>query len=133
MGAEIFAFLKDWIVPLVSLGVSIWFASAAKRDADRAQTILKNINDAVDGWQRQIMGSTANILDSLPQVIEGRATLARIEAAKALTEGLQAAIHEIARNPQPGAAGHTQEQNLKTLVSQLNELLGNMSKVKSAP
>jgi len=52
---------------------------------------------------------------------------ARIAAAKALTEGIQSAIHEIARNPLPGAAGHTQEQNLKTLVSQLNDLLTKMS------
>jgi hypothetical protein len=124
---DLVSFLKDWILPVLSFVLSIWFAASAKRDAERADSILKNINDAVDGWQRQIMSSTANILDSLPQVVQGKATLARVDAAKALTEGIQSAIHEIARNPQPGAAGHTQEQNLKTLVSQLNDLLTKMS------
>ena len=129
---DLIALLKDWILPIGSLVVSIWFAASARRDAERADSILKNINSAVDGWQRQIMSSTANILDSLPQVVQGRAMLARVDAAKALTEGIQSAIHEIAKNPQPGAAGHTQEQNLKTLVSQLNELLTAMSRPPNA-
>ncbi len=128
-------FLKDWVVPLVSLGLSIWFASSAKRDADRAQSVLTAINNAVEGWQRQIMSSTANILDSLPQVVEGKATLARVEAAQALTQGIQAAIHHMAANPMPGAAGHTQEQQLRILVAQLNELLSQMAcaSPRSAP
>lgn len=129
---DIVSALKDWILPIGSLLLSIWFAASANHDAQQADAILKNINAAVDGWQRQIMSSTANILDSLPQVVEGRATQARIDAAKALTEGIQAAIHEIARNPQGGAPGHTQTENLKTLVTQLNELLLSMAVAKDA-
>lgn len=125
------SFLKDWILPMGSLLLSIWFAASAKHDAQQADAILKNINAAVDGWQRQIMSSTANILDSLPQVVEGRATQARIDAAKALTEGIQAAIHEIALNPKGGAPGLTQNENLKTLVTQLNELLSTMAVAKT--
>ena len=126
-GNQIITWLKDWIVPLFSLSLSLWFAATAKRDASRAEDILKKINDAVEGWQQKIMGSTVNILDSLPQVVEGRVTMARINAAQALTQGIQQAIHEISVNPQPGAAGHTQEQTLKVLVAQLNELLEKMT------
>jgi hypothetical protein len=132
LSTDFITFLKDWVLPIGSLVLSIWFAASARRDAQQADKILKNINDAVDGWQRQIMSSTANILDSLPQVVEGRATMARIDAAKALTEGIQSAIHEIAKNPQPGASGHTQNENVKTLVSQLNDLLSKMVASKTS-
>ena len=124
---ELVNFLKDWVIPIVSLALSIWFAASAKRDAERAQQVLDGVNDAVEGWQKQIMASTANILDSLPQVVAGRATLARVEAAKALTEGIQVALHTIAGNPQPGAAGYTQNENLRALLDQLNGLLSTMT------
>ncbi|WP_434355434.1 hypothetical protein NF212_10715 [Parasalinivibrio latis] len=127
--------LKDWIIPVasivlsfISMGLAIWFASSAKSDAQKAQNVLENVDKAIEGWQKQIMASTAGILDSMPQVIEGKAALAKVEAAKSLTDGIQAAIHEIATNPQPGAAGHTQEEALKTLTAQLNSLLESMVK-----
>lgn len=129
--AELF---KDWIIPigsivvsLVSVGIAIWFASSAKSDAAKAQNTLDSVDSAIEGWQKQIMASTVGILDSMPQVVEGKATLAKVEAAKALTQGIQDAIHEIARNPQPGAAGHTQEQNLRALTEHLNSLLSTMT------
>ena len=124
---------KDWLVPVlsivlsfVSVGLAIWFAASAKNDAQKAQTVLDNVNTAVEGWQKQIMASTVGILDSMPQVIEGKAALAKVEAAQSLTKGIQDAIHQIATNPQPGAAGHTQEEALKTLTNQLNSLLASM-------
>jgi hypothetical protein len=73
------------------------------------------------------MSSTVGILDSMPQVIEGKAALAKVEAAQSLTKGIQDAIHQTAINPQPGAAGHTQEEALKTLTTQLNALLASMA------
>ncbi|WP_226647316.1 hypothetical protein [Microbulbifer variabilis] len=124
---------KDWLVPIlsimlsfISVGLAIWFASSAKNDAQKAQMVLDNVNAAIEGWQKQIMASTVGILDSMPQVIEGKAALAKVEAAQSLTNGIQDAIHQIATNPQPGAAGHTQEEALKTLTKQLNELLASM-------
>ena len=129
--AELFG---TWIIPIVSIvvsflsvGLAIWFASSAKSDAQKAQITLDNVNAAIEGWQKQIMSSTVGILDSMPQVVEGKAALAKVEAAKALTQGIQDAIHEIARNPQGGATGHTQEQNLKALTQQLNNLLATMA------
>jgi hypothetical protein len=125
---------KDWLVPifsivlsLVSLGLALWFSSSAKNDAQKAQAVLDNVNTAIEGWQKQIMSSTVGILDSMPQVIEGKAALAKVEAAQSLTKGIQDAIHQIAINPQPGAAGHTQEEALKTLTTQLNALLASMA------
>ena len=125
---------KDWLVPIlsitlsfVSVGLALWFSSSAKHDAQKAQSVLDNVNSAIEGWQKQIMASTVGILDSMPQVIEGKAALAKVEAAQSLTKGIQEAIHQIATNPQGGASGHTQEEALKTLTNQLNSLLASMA------
>lgn len=130
---------KDWLVPIfsiilsfVSLGLAIWFSSSAKNDSQKAQMVLDNVNAAVEGWQKQIMASTIGILDSMPQVIEGKAALAKIEAAQLLAEGIQNAINQIATNPLPGAAGHTQVEALKTLTNQLNSLLASMVDTSAA-
>jgi hypothetical protein len=69
MENEVVVFLEDWVIPLGSTGLTIWLASSAKRDAERADGVLRNINTAVEGWQEWIMASTADILDSLPQVV----------------------------------------------------------------
>jgi len=128
-------FLKEWFIPifsvsvsLISLGLAIWFASSAKNDADKAQATLDQVQKAIEGWQAQIMSSTVEILDSTPQVIQGKTALAKMESAKMLASGIQDAIHEIVKNPQGGATGHTQEQNLKILTEQLHTLLESMSK-----
>jgi hypothetical protein len=128
----------DGIFNIVSLVLSVlgvllavWFASSAKRDAERAQSVLNQVGEAVKGWQAQVMESTIGILDSLPQVVQGKATHARLQAIKQLTEGIQVAIHDMAKNPQPGAAGHTQEQMLRTLVENLHKLLERMSNEKA--
>ena len=125
---------KDWLVPIlsitlsfVSVGLALWFSSSAKHDAQKAQSVLDNVNAAVEGWQKQIMASTVGILDSMPQVIEGKAALAKVEAAQSLTKGIQEAIHQIATNPRGDAAGHTQKEALKTLTNQLNSLLASMA------
>ncbi len=125
---------KDWLVPIlsitlsfVSVGLALWFSSSAKHDAQKAQSVLYNVNAAVEGWQKQIMASTVGILDSMPQVIEGKAALAKVEAAQSLTKGIQEAIHQIATNPRGDAAGHTQKEALKTLTNQLNSLLASMA------
>ncbi|HHY0482993.1 hypothetical protein [Vibrio parahaemolyticus] len=130
--------VKDWIIPILSIVLSggsillaVWFSASAKKDSDNAQATLSQVNAAIQGWQKQIMESTVSILDSTPQVIEGKAALAKIEAAQALVESLKTSINEIAANPKPGAAGHTQQENLKIVTEQLNTLLSSMSEVKT--
>ena len=49
--------------------------------------------------------------------------MAKIETAKDVTKSIQEAIHEIVKNPKGGAPGHTQEQTLQTLTSELKDLL----------
>lgn len=109
--------LKDWIIPLGSVLLSVWFSASAKKDADRADRLLSQINEAIQGWQRQIMNSATNILDSLPQVIEGKTTLAKMQAAEMLIQ----IIKEQAANSTGSV--HDREQTMLALSAQLSMLL----------
>jgi hypothetical protein len=111
------SFLKDWVIPIGSVVLAIWFSASAKKDADRAERLLSQINEAIQGWQRQIMNSATNILDSLPQVIEGKTTLAKMQAAEMMIQ----TIKEHAANPT--GSTHTHEQTMLALSAQLSMLL----------
>ena len=114
---SLIAFIKDWIIPIGSVLLSLWFASSAKKDAERAQNLLAQIDEAIQTWQSQIMNSAVNILDSLPQVIEGKTTLAKMKAVEALLE----TIRENTANPKGSA--HNHEQTMLALSAQLDALL----------
>lgn len=118
-----FLSISGFALSFIGVLISVWFASSAKKDAEKAQNTLDNVNKAIDGWQDKIMSSTASILDSQPQIIQAKVTLAKIETAQLLVDGIKVTINEIANNPQPGASGHTQQEILKTLSLQLNDLL----------
>lgn len=111
------------ILPLLSLGLAIWFASSAHNNSKKAQATLDSVNSAIEGWHKQFVESTVGILDSTPQVIEGKIALAKVQSIESLTEGIKEAIHQIVNNPQGGASGSTQEQTLKTLTRLLDSLL----------
>ena len=110
--------LKDWIFPLAAVVLSVWFASSAKKDADRAQLILTNIKEAVEGSQRKMIESSIGILDSLPQVISGKSVLA---ITKAIESSL-ATINENVSNPQR-LPKEEHDQNMLALSSHLSMLL----------
>lgn len=123
---EFTQFLKDWVIPVGSLLLSVWFASSAKKDAERADNLLKQVHSAISGWQDKIMESAKNVLDSTPQIVEGRVKLAKLDAAHILIRSVQDSIRHAAQNPLPGASGHTQTEMLKEMNSQLNKILDSM-------
>lgn len=95
---EIIIFLKDWIIPLGATILSIWFASAAKKDSERskqdsdhAQEILNEIKQEIQGSQRKMIESSIGILDSLPQVISCKSVLA-------ITKAIESALNTIKEN-----------------------------------
>ena len=80
---------KNWIIPilgiiisLIAIGLSLWFASSARKDAEKAQEALDNINKAINTWQDQVMKSTINIIDSSPQIIEEKQPWQRLKLLK---------------------------------------------------
>jgi hypothetical protein len=110
--------LKDWVLPIGSIFLSIWYASSAKKDAERSERVLTQITSAVDGWQKQIMNSATNILDSQPQVLQGRVNAARMQAVEALLPILKEAYSN-----KNGLSSHGHETALSALTAQLAVLL----------
>lgn len=86
---DFISLLKDWIIPVVSLAISIWFAASAKKDADRAQIVLDNLNKAMKGWQDEIMSSSISLLNSNPQIINGKKELTQSRAAEIAVETIK--------------------------------------------
>ena len=118
IGLIVMTILKDWIIPIGAVVVSVWFASSAKRDADRAQTILNNIKDAVEGSQRKMIESSTGILDSLPQVMTGKAILSITHSVETTLD----TIKENISNPR-NLSKEEHDQNILALSSHLTILL----------
>ncbi|WP_426370024.1 hypothetical protein [Pseudocolwellia sp. HL-MZ7] len=123
---EVQVFISTWLVPVGATLLSIWFAVSAKRDSDKSAQTLNQVNEAIQGWQSQIMQSTASILDSTPQVIEAKVRLEKVGAARAIIQSMQTAIEISASDPKGGASGHTQVEQLKEMGNQLSKILEHM-------
>jgi len=118
MSFDFIGFLKDWFFPISSMAVSIWFAASAKKDADRSELLLVQINQAVQGWQSKIMESATNILDSSPQVIEAKVTLAKMNATQSILE----VISNFSDNPNK-LSTEEHERTMLALSAHLSMLL----------
>ena len=44
MELSIIQIFKDWVIPIGSVGITIWFASSAKKDADKAEKLSKALD-----------------------------------------------------------------------------------------
>lgn len=114
--------LKDWIIPIGAVIISVWFASSAKKDADRAQMVLNLIKDAVEGSQRKMIESATGILDSLPQVMTGKSILALTHSIEIVLK----TISENISNPR-GLSKEEHDQNMLALSSHLTIILEKLS------
>jgi uncharacterized protein (DUF2344 family) len=120
--------LTQWIIPFGSVGISIWFASSAKKDSEKAQQTLTQINESISSWINQIMNTSNEILQSNPSIIDKKVKLEKIETIKTLVESLKDSIKTTMNNPQGGAPGHTQEQLIKELMASLNGMIDKFDK-----
>ena len=111
------------ITSIISVGLAIWFASSAKKDASQAQRVLNTINNSVETWQKQIMNSTVSILDSLPQVVEGKIALSRAEIAERMAQNINQTLKELSEGKKEGLSVHESTEMFKALTSELSVLL----------
>lgn len=118
---EVTSFLKDWIIPIVSILLSVWFAASAKRDADRAQQVLDRLKDAIEGWETQIMNAATDLLNNNPQIVEGKRVLAD---AQARANALALALNVIEGQLKSGGSPHEMSVALKELGSIARQLYG---------
>ncbi len=124
-------FIKNWIIPLGSLLLAIWFASSAKKDADRAQNVLSQINEAVESWQKQIMSSTISIIDSTPQVVNGKIALAKAESTERIATSMQEILHDLSSGHTKGLSVHESVKMFEALSGQLGVVLNTIDKQKT--
>ncbi len=111
-------FIKDIVFPLLAIGLSAWFASSAKNDSTRAQEVLNDIKKEIEGSSRRMIESSIGILDSTPQVIEGKLELAKLRAIEETSK----TIRENITNPSALPFEH-HDRNMVALGAHLQMLL----------
>jgi hypothetical protein len=124
--------LKDWIIPIVgvalaflSIGMAIAYAKAANADADRAQRVLDDVNQAVTTWQQKIIDSTVNILNATPQVVQGRMAEERARAAHQILANLSGLITGLS-NANPNAYSAERLEVIRSTLTSLKEMLAEL-------
>ena len=120
--------LTQWIIPLASVIISVWFAASAKKDSEKARETLNQINASISTWINQLMTTSNEILQSNPSIIDKKVKLEKIETIKALIETLKDSVKTTMNNPQGGATGHTQEQLIRELLASLNGMIDKFEK-----
>jgi hypothetical protein len=115
---NVVSFLKYWLIPLGSIAISIWFAASAKKYVERSDRVLNKIDKAIKGWQCQLNKTTIEILESLPQVVDGNANIAKMQAIDGIVKTLQ----DRAKN-QDGLSAVAYEQLMKALTQSLHALI----------
>jgi hypothetical protein len=128
---ESLSFIKEWIIPFGSLFLAVWFASSAKKDAESAQDTLKQINGAVETWQTQIISSTVSIIDSTPQVVEGKIALAKAESAERIATSIQEMLSQLSSGNTQGLSVSESVKMFEALSAQLGTVLNSIDKSKT--
>lgn len=114
--------LAGLILALLSIGMAIAYASAAKSDADRAQRVFDAVNQAVTTWQEKIIESTVSILNSTPQVVQGKMAEERAKATHQILANLSGLISGLS-NANPNAYSPERLQAIKETFTSLKEML----------
>ncbi len=124
--------IKDWILPLsgfvlaiVSIVISRDYAGAARADAEGAQRVLDQINTATATWQREIITATVQILNSTPQVVEGRLAEERTKAAQKMLDNLATLVAGLS-NTNPNAYSTQRMDAINHTLDKIKSLLMEM-------
>jgi hypothetical protein len=126
IGLVVLTVIKDWLIPIGAVVISVWFASSAKRDSDRAQNILNEIRASVEGSQRKMIESSTGILDSMPEVIAGKTALTITHAIEHCLETIRENISNPGNLPQ-----QQHDQNMLALSAHLSMLLDRLKTTAS--
>ena len=114
---EFVAILKDWVIPSLSIFISVWFAASARKDADRSNQLLGQVSEAIKGWQAQLNNVVFEQLNTSPQIIDGKRALASIE----LRERVAIAALEALKNSD--GSPHENEERLRQIGEIAREIL----------
>lgn len=125
---DIIAAIKDWIIPIGSVVLSVWYASSAKKDAEKAQSVLNQVSNAITGWQNQLNDSAVQMLNSRVEIVGARSHAHDTEMKAKLLDSFSEQVKYIVENPASGAEAEHQLSTLNLLIQAIQTLTkGNMT------
>ena len=136
MTMDIGQILTGYVIPVfaIVLSVAFWLngrasAKDARKILEDAKKTLDEITNTTHGWQNDIMKTAISMLDNTRIEVVGRQVVlddakVRTEAVRKITEAIQSASVEIAKNPKAGEEGKAQLRSLELLLGTLLEHIG---------
>lgn len=109
-------FITTYVLPILSLVLSIAFWINGRSSAVRAQTLLDQLDKNARGWQNEIMTSATSLLNSSPEIVGQKIYLAKIEGATTLSSAIKVMTDDIANKPMNGEDAESRQKILKLLL-----------------
>ena len=129
MNVDLIDVLKSYVIPIGAIFLSWFWWVKSQENATKTELILKQINEAVNSWQSDIMRSTTDMLNSSPNIVGSKIHLAKIEAAKSFSIQINKLLDEIATSPKAGDEGKLQMEALNKLIMLQMQYFGGMGDV----
>jgi len=119
---DIVVALQDWVIPIGSVVLSIWYASSAKKDAEQAQAVLTQVSSAITGWQNQLNDSAIQMLNSRVEIVGAKSHAHDTEMKAKLLDSLCERVKHIVEHPASGAEAEHQLSTLNLLMQSIQSL-----------
>lgn len=108
--------IKDYILPIVALALSILFYISARNSAKKAEKLLEQISTATKTWQNDIMKFASDLLNSTPTVVGQKAIFSKLKAAEELTPQIDKLISELSTNDLSEEQKESKRKDIKLLL-----------------
>lgn len=108
--------LSAYIIPAIAIIMSFVFWMNGRDSAKRAEQLLDEVTKTSRGWQKDIMDSANQMLNSRPEIAAHQMYMAKIEAAAKITDSIKILASDIIRNPKEGEDSKIQHASLKMLL-----------------
>jgi len=125
--------LTQYVIPVLSVIVSVAFGVYGFTSARKADQTLSAISKMMESWQNEIMKSTIELIQSTPSVRESRIFQTKIDVIQNMSFSIKAASEEIVRNPRVGDEDIPRQAHLSRLLEQQEKLLRDLDRNAPSP
>lgn len=108
--------ITAYIIPAFAILMSLAFWFNGRDSAKRAEQLLDEVTKTSRGWQKDIMDSANQMLNTRPEIAAHQLYMSKIDAVNKLTDAIKSIAEDIAKNLKEGEAGKIQTANLKMLL-----------------
>jgi len=120
--------LTGYIIPILSMIVSVGFAVYGYTSSKKADQTLSTISKMMETWQSELMKSTIELIQATPTIRDSRIFQTKIEAVQNLSEAIKSASEEIVKNPKAGDEDIPRQAHLSRLLDQQEKMLKGLDK-----